>query len=187
MFIDLVKKNRSYRRFHADEKIPAEKLVSFVEAARYTPSACNFQNVRYAIVTESEFCDKIFDTLRFANYLKDWRGPSESERPVAYIVLMTDKTVDTLLAIDLGISAQTVLLAAASEGYGGCIFRGFQRDALNAAMNKDGYTPELVIALGVPSEEVKIVDVKGSDVKYYRDENSVHYVPKRTLDELILK
>ena len=187
MFIDLVKQNRSYRRFRADEKISADKLVNFVEAARYTPSACNFQNIRYAIVTEKELSDKVFETLRFANYLKDWKGPSEAERPAAYIVLMTDKSFDTLLAIDLGISAQTILLAAASEGYGGCIFRGFNREALTAAMNKDGYTPELVIALGVPAEEVKIVDVKNGDIKYYRDEKSVHYVPKRTLDELILK
>jgi nitroreductase len=187
MFLDLVKKNRSYRRFNAEEKIPCEKLVSFVEAARYTPSACNFQNIRFAIVTEDELSDKLFGTLRFANYLKDWKGPTVSERPVAYIVLMTAKPFDTLLAIDFGICAQTILLAAVSEGYGGCIFRGFDRAALTSYMAKDGYTAELVIALGAPSETVKLVDAKGDDIKYYRDENSVHYVPKRPLDELILK
>lgn len=187
MFLDLVKKNRSYRRFYADQKIPYEKLVGFIEAARFTPSACNFQHIRFAIVTEKELSDSVFETLRFANYLKDWKGPSEQERPAAYIVLMTAKPFDTLLAIDFGICAQTILLAAASEGYGGCIFRGFDRDTLTAKMAKEGYTAELVIALGAPSETVRIIDASGNDIKYYRDENSVHYVPKRQLDELILK
>ena len=187
MFLDLVKKNRSYRRFNAEERIPYDKLVGFVEAARYTPSACNFQNIRFAIVTEEELSDKVFGTLRFANYLKDWKGPAVNERPVAYIVLMTAKPFDTLLAIDFGICAQTILLAAVSEGYGGCIFRGFDRETLTDHMAKDGYSAELVIALGAPSEVVKLVDAKDNDIKYYRDEDSVHYVPKRPLDELILK
>ena len=186
MFLDLVKKNRSYRRFYSEKKIAHDTLVGFVEAARFVPSACNFQNIRYLIVEDEELCDKVFSTLRFAGYLKDWDGPSEQERPSAYIVMMTEKSLDTLLAIDLGIAAQTVLLSAASEGYGGCIFRGFNREQLGEILSKDGYTPELVIALGSPSERVEIVDIKDGDVKYYRDENSTHYVPKRTLDELIL-
>ncbi len=187
MFIDLMKKCRSYRRFQNDVKIPEEKLKGIVEAARYAPSACNFQRLRYVIVTEGEIADGIFETLSFANYLKkEWPGPTPNERPVAYIVIMTDQDFDTLLAIDAGLVAQSMVLAAASEGYGACIFRGFNRDRLTEVMNKDGYTPELVIALGVPSEQVKIVDVKDGNIKYYRDENSVHYVPKRSLEDLII-
>ena len=79
------------------------------------------------------------------------------------------------------------LLAAASEGYGGCIFRGFDRERLTEILGRDAYVPQLVLALGAPSERVEIVDVKDGDIKYYRDEKSTHFVPKRTLDELILK
>lgn len=186
MFLDLVKKNRSYRRFHASERIDHKTLVGLVEAARYTPSACNFQNIRYFLVEEKDLCDKVFSSLRFAGYLKDWDGPEESERPVAYIVLMSEKPVDTLLAIDLGIASQTILLAAASEGLGGCIFRGFDRERLSLAICPEGYSPELVIALGRPSERVEVVDIKDGDVKYYRDGESTHFVPKRTLGELII-
>ena len=186
MFLDLVKKNRSYRRFHADERVEHKTLVGLVEAARYTPSACNFQNIRYFLVEEKELCDKVFSSLRFAGYLKDWDGPEISERPSAYIVLMSAKPADTLLAIDLGIAAQTILLAAASEGLGGCMFRGFDRKGLASAVSVEGYSPELVIALGRPAERVEIVDIKNGDVKYYRDGASTHFVPKRTLDELII-
>ena len=42
-----------------------------------------------------------------------------------------------------------------------------------------------VVALGKGEEDIEIVDAAGS-VKYYRDEAGRHYVPKRTLDELIV-
>ena len=67
------------------------------------------------------------------------------------------------------------------------MFRSFKRDAVSALFPSDTYHTELVIALGEPSEEVYITDVLDGDIKYYRDENDAHVVPKRTLDELILK
>jgi len=39
--------------------------------------------------------------------------------------------------------------------------------------------------LGKPAEQVVIEDLKDNNVKYWRDENQVHHVPKRKLDELI--
>lgn len=45
----------------------------------------------------------------------------------------------------------------------------------------------MVIALGYPAEEVRLVDKEESgDIKYWRDESGVHYVPKRTMDHLVL-
>jgi hypothetical protein len=47
--------------------------------------------------------------------------------------------------------------------------------------------PHLVIALGYPSEKVECVGVKDGDIKYFRGEDDIHYVPKFTADELIIK
>lgn len=46
----------------------------------------------------------------------------------------------------------------------------------------------LVIAMGKPQETV-VIDPVGPDgsITYWRDEDSVHHVPKRSLDELIVK
>ncbi len=108
------------------------------------------------------------------------------ERPAAYIVIMSDSELNTDRAIDMGIAAEAILMAATESGYGGCMIRNFSKEKLSVLLGKAPYNPELVIALGKPAETVKLVDVKDGDTKYYRDENSVHYVPKLTLEELLL-
>jgi len=45
----------------------------------------------------------------------------------------------------------------------------------------------LVLALGKPVEKVILDIIKDSDVRYWRDKNSNHHVPKRPLNELIVK
>ena len=47
--------------------------------------------------------------------------------------------------------------------------------------------PMLVIALGKPAETIILTDVKeDGNTAYYRDENDVHYVPKRSLEDLLI-
>jgi hypothetical protein len=45
-----------------------------------------------------------------------------------------------------------------------------------------------VLALGKPNETVVLEEVgPDGDIKYYRDEEDVHHVPKRSLEELVLQ
>lgn len=186
MISELIKKSRSYRRFDTERRISEEELLLMIESARCSPSAANRQRIRFALVNDKEICDKIFPNLSFAGYLKEWNGPIESERPAAYIVLFTATQIDTSLSIDIGIAAQSILLTATEMGLGGCMFRSFKREELEQILNKDGYSPELVIALGKPTENVYLTEVKNGDIKYYRDENDDHVVPKYSLNELII-
>ena len=71
---DLIRKNRSYRRFDETKKQTREMLASLVESARFSPSAGNMQRLRFLPIVDGERCDKVFSTLKFAGYLKEWNS-----------------------------------------------------------------------------------------------------------------
>ena len=187
MIKDVIKKNRSYRRFFAERPVDTETLVSIVDEARLCPSGANKQRLRVAIINDAKNKEEIFNTLKFAGYLTYWNGPSQTERPSAYYVICSESDLDSLLAIDLGIFAQSILLCAAERGIGGCMFRSYNADKVSDIIEVDGMKPHLVIALGYPSEKVECVEVRDGDIKYYRGSDDVHYVPKYSADELIIK
>jgi nitroreductase len=188
MLMDLVKKNRSYRRFYEDEKISTDTLRELVELARLSASAANLQPLRFYLSNTKETNAAIFSTLGWAGYLKSWNGPEEGERPSAYIVILKDLRVNKSPTIDEGISAQSILLGAVEKGLGGCMLGNIKRAELKESLGIDSsYDIQLVIALGKPKEQV-VIEPMGADssVVYWRSEDQVHHVPKRPLDDIIL-
>lgn len=189
MLKELVLKNRSYRRFYENEKIEYETLVDLIDCARNTAASVNFQVLKYKLVNDAENNKKVFDCLAWAGLLKNWKGPEEGERPSGYVVILCDTSISASKPIDVGIAAQTILLAATEKGYGGCMFGSINRSKLAEEFNIDleRYSIELVIALGKPKETVRLVDVPESgSTAYYRDENGVHFVPKRAVEDIII-
>lgn len=190
MLKELLLKNRSYRRFDESFEIKSEELRELVELARLTPSSVNWQPLRFVLVNDNETNAKVFENVAWAGLLKDWKGPEEGERPTAYVIILTDTTVAKNMKTDVGIVAQTMMLGAAEKGLGGCMIGSVNREnvARLLAVDTERYTIDLVLALGKPVETVKIVDLpENGCTNYYRDENGVHYVPKRSVDELIIK
>ena len=161
MLKDLVLANRSYRRFKQDEAISIETLKELVDLARCSASATNRQPLKYILSNTPEKNAKIFETVGWAGLLRDWPGPSEGERPSAYIVVLLDTEIAKDAGCDHGIAAQSILLGAAEKG--------------------------LVVALGKPGEKVVLETLEpGANFAYWRDAQSVHHVPKRKLDDIIL-
>jgi nitroreductase len=185
---DLVLKNRSYRRFHQDVSIDLETLREFVDLARLSASGGNHQPLKYILSCGPEKNALIFPNLGWAAYLKDWPGPSEGERPTGYIIILGDKEIRRSFVCDHGIAAQSILLGATEAGLGGCIIATIRKDGLRQALEiPDRYEILLVIALGKPKERVEIETVGSDrDIKYWRDDEGTHHVPKRSLDEIIL-
>lgn len=187
MLLDLIKKNRSYRRFDAQHAISADCLKQLVELARLSPSAANLQPLKFHLSAEKELNDKIFPNTIWAGYLKDWHGPGENERPTAYITLLGDTSIAKSFDTDAGIASQSILLGATELGLGGCIFGSIKRDELRKILNIPAHMEILyVIALGKPVENMEIETAQNGNIKYYRDENQTHHVPKRPLEELII-
>jgi nitroreductase len=188
MLEELVKKNRSYRRFDESFKVELDTLKELVGLARLSASGANLQPLKYVLSNAPEINEKIFSTLVWAAYLKDWAGPDKGQRPSAYIIVLLDKEISGGAGVDHGIACQTMLLGAVEKGLGGCMIGSVKREDLKKVMNlQDRYDILLVLALGKPAEEVVVEDVgPDGDIKYYRDENEVHHVPKRGLKDLII-
>lgn len=185
---ELVLKNRSYRRFHQEVPIELETLRGLVDLARTSASGANLQPLKYILSCDPEKNATIFPQLGWAAYLKDWRGPAEGERPSAYIIILGDKHIRESFGPDHGIAAQSILLGATERGLGGCIIATIRKEKLRRALNiPEQYEILIVLALGKPKETVVIEAVgPDGDIKYWRDDQGTHHVPKRSLDEIIL-
>lgn len=190
MLKDLVYACRTYRRFYEEVRIPEKELLELVDMARMTAFSANFQTLKYAVFHTQEDAEKIFKSLSWAASLPDWGGPEPGERPSAYIIILSDLSLGVKRLIESGIAAQTIMLGAVERGYGGCMLGSVQRENLakDLGIDRERYAIELVLALGKPKEQVVVVPV-GADgsLKYYRDENNVHYVPKRSLEDVLFK
>lgn len=189
MIKDLILKNRSYRRYDEDFRISNETLISLIELVRFSPSAANLQPLKFLLCTAEEKNKLIFSTLSWAGYLTEWPGPSEGERPSAYIVLLGDTSINRNFHCDAGIACQSILLGAVELGLGGCILGSIDREGLRRSFSiPDEYEILYVIALGKPAERILLEDMaEGGNIRYWRDENGTHHVPKRLTEELIFR
>lgn len=188
MINELVKKTRCRRRFFQDETIKLDTLKELVELARLSSSASNLQPLKYLLSCDPDKNSLIFPHLGWAGYLADWHGPEDGERPSAYIVALGDTTISRSFDRDLGMAAQNILLGATEKGLGGCVIGSVQRPELRKAFDiPERFEILVVLALGKPKETValEIVGPDG-DVKYWRGEDGVHHVPKRSLEEIII-
>ena len=189
MLKELVSKNRSFRRFYQDVAIDLDTLRELIDLARLSASASNMQPLKYILSCDPQKNALIFQCIAWAGYLNDWPGPTAGERPSAYIVILNDNDIKSLLPdFDCGIGAQSILLGATEKGFGGCMIYSVQREKLQEALKiPPRYEIRLVLALGKPKETVKI-DPLGpdEDIKYWRDSKAVHHVPKRALDYIII-
>ena len=184
----LILKNRSYRRFDESVKMSHETLEDLVNLARLSASGANRQPLKFMLSSDPQKNAMIFPHLAWAGYLTDWAGPEDGERPSAYIVILGDTEISKNVGCDQGIAAQSILLGAVELGFGGCMIASIKKQELQHALGlPERYEILLVIALGKPKETV-VVETAAEDgnIKYWRDAQGVHHVPKRALDELIV-
>ncbi|MGL4994163.1 MAG: nitroreductase family protein [Bacteroidales bacterium] len=185
--LELVRKNRSYRRFDQSYEIYRNELLQLVDLARLSASARNLQPLRFKMIYDTKQCESIFPYLGWAGYLKDWAGPIEGERPSAYIIVAYDTQLTDNIFCDDGIAMQSILLGAVEMGLGGCIIGSCNRSKIQELLTIDPrYSICYVIAIGKPIENVVIDQIKDDDIKYWRSSDGTHHVPKRSIQEVLL-
>lgn len=192
MIRDLVIDNRSYRSFDESRRIGREDLVDLVDTVRLCPSAVNRQPLKYRLVSEPEEVEEVLSHTHWAGLLPDVKLPPDGHHPTAFIAVCCDRTITEnpdSARTDCGIAAQTILLMATELGFGGCMIGAFEREevALSLRLPKK-LSPMLLIALGVPDETVMICDLpKDGNTAYFRDKANLHFVPKRSLEDVIVE
>ncbi len=188
---ELVRKSRSYRGYDESRQLTREELLELIECARLCPSSVNRQPLKYYPVWEHEQAERVLALTRWARALPELTLPHPGKHPTAFIIICQDQEIDPSLTRyqkDVGIVAQTMLLAAAEKGLGGCMIGNFDPGPLGELLGlSEQYAPLLVVALGKPDETVVLTDLgPDGDTNYYRDAAGVHYVPKRKLEDLII-
>lgn len=191
MLKDLLKNNRSFRGFDESRKVTLEELRDMVDCTRYTASSVNKQPLKYYLADTPEKTAVIQPLTGWARSLPELNLPYEGHRPTAFIVICQDTSIMENIELfqrDVGIVAQTILLSAVEKGLGGCMIGNFSPEKISSALDlPKNLVPVLIVAIGKPDETVVITAVsENGETSYYRDENDVHFVPKRSLDDIIL-
>lgn len=192
MFKDLVLQNRSYRGYDESFRFSKEDLLELVELARLTPSGANAQPLKYYLAWEKETVDLVQSLTKWAAALPNMTLPHPGMCPTGFIVICHDTNIGPnaqASAKDVGIVAQTMLLGATEKGLGGCMIGNFKPDEVKEALKlSENLTPVLIVAFGKPAEKIVLTTVGADGItKYYRDENDVHYVPKRSLEDIVIQ
>ncbi len=188
---EIIAKTRTFRRFFQKELISSDVMHELVDLARLGGSARNGQPWQYMIINTPELCEKVFPFLGWAGYLSDWKGPVEGERPSSYILCLLNtnwlKGPESEAQFDLGVATQNLLLAAMEKRIGGCRIASINPKLATLFDLPAHLTISLVIALGRPRETVILEECKtDSDIKYWRDDDGVHHVPKRSLENCLI-
>ena len=185
-FQQIVQNTRCVRRFQPNITIQKQDLIELIDIARLTSSGKNMQPLKYIPITDEKIKEEIYKPLKWAAHLQDWKQ-KDSEKPSAYILVVNDTSIEGFSAIDSGIAMQTILLGATTKGYNGCILASIDKVAYKKLFDlKKDLEPLFIIALGVSDENIQIVEPQNGDTNYYRDSAGNHFVPKRTLKEVIL-
>ena len=192
MFKDLIMKNRSVRGFDPNTAVPEADLLEMIDCARLSASSRNVQPLKYMIVIDDEHVQKLHKEVHFGRKLPELNLPFKGTEPPAYILICQDLEIndsDTMFLKDVGIVDAAITLAAAEMGYGACIIGNFVPKKVSEVMNlPERYAVRQVIAIGKSVENIVLVEAKdGESTNYFRDETGTHYVPKRKLEDILIR
>lgn len=182
----LMERNRSYRGFHPETVVTRETLERIVAVNPLLPSACNQQVLRFKLITKDRGAEVVLRNIKMGAALPELHLPFPGTEPQAFIVVCSTMPETKLVDIDLGISAQSMLLKATELGYNGLIIGAFNKVVLKEEL-KLPLDPLLVLAIGRGAEVIRRVEIAESESHAYYRKDGVHYVPKVRLADLILE
>lgn len=186
--MEFLRGRRTYRRFEQRPVAP-EILQECVEAARIASCGANRQTLKYIVAQSPETVAAVQPLVHWAAYLPAEQGaPKADEVPTAFIAVLQDDNLPGASDIDTGLAMGSLTAAAWAYGVGSCIMGAIDRPALCKVLG----VPEkmrlcCMVALGYPTHKSHLVAMENGSVKYYLDDARDYCVPKRPMDEILLK
>ena len=185
--IDAIKLRRTTRKFRQDD-ISKENIYDIIDAARVAPTGANLQSLKYMIVSDRELREKMFPYIKYAGYLPDW-NPTFDRCPPVFIVVLNDTGIKPTdkCEVDCGSAIMSMCLAATEKGIGSCWLGAISRPELKEILKiEDKYDITYLLGIGYPDQDAIEVPMTDS-IKYYFDENGTVCVPKRSMEEIVIK
>ena len=186
--MEFLRSRRTYRRF-AQRVVPHEILTEAVDAARMASCGANRQTVRYIVVESADAVAAVQPLVHWAAYLPPEQGtPKADELPTAFIAVLQDDNLPGASDVDVGLALGSLTAAAWAHGVGSCIMGAIDRPALKELLAlPEGVRLCYMVALGYPTHESHLVEMQDGSVRYYLDADRNYCVPKRGMDEVLLK
>ena len=181
----LLTRNRSHRAYDSKFEVREDQLLKIIAVNTKTPSARNQQVLRFRPVLKEE-ADKVLPHIKLGAALPHLNLPEEGFEPNAFIIICSTKTEDRFVDIDLGISAQSMLLQATEIGLNGICIAAFDKEAIQKAFDLR-YEPLMILAIGRGADKIELIEINENQSHTYYREEGIHYVPKLGIDSIIIR
>lgn len=181
----LLLRNRSYRGYDAAYIVREDQLRRIIAVNARIPSARNQQVLRFRPVLADE-APEMRKHIRLGAALPELHLPLPGTEPNAFIIVCSTVAENRYVDIDLGISAQSMLLQAVEIGLNGICIAAFDRERVREAFRLP-YEPLLILAIGRGAEKIELVETGADGDRAYYRENGTHYVPKVRPEELMIE
>lgn len=178
----LLVKNRSIRRWRQNFAATTDQLRTIVGVNANVASAMNRQVLRFRALTAADSPDMV-NALRQLLFREEIRPYTATAYIIVYSTIPEERYVD----IDLGISLQSMSLKAVELGLN-CLIKGnIDKNGLRELFPEPAdLEPVAVLCVGKKDESVFLKPVSSSEDLTPYTKDDVHYVPKLTLDDLML-
>ena len=182
----LLLRNRSCRGYDSNYIVSKEELLKIVEVNTKIASARNQQVLRFRLVYGTE-AKEVTKAIKLGGALPELNLPLPGTEPNAYIIICTEEPKGKWVDIDLGISAQSMLLKAVDLGLNGICIAAFNKEKICALVNGGRQMePLLILAIGKSIERFQLLPIGEEDEHNYFRKNGVHFVPKVRIEDLLI-
>ena len=182
----LLLRNRSCRGYDSNYIVSKEELLKIVEVNTKIASARNQQVLRFRLIYGTE-AKEVTKAIKLGGALPELNLPLPGTEPNAYIIICTQEPKGKWVDIDLGISAQSMLLKAVDLGLNGICIAAFNKEKICALVNGGReMEPLLILAIGKSIERFQLLPIGEDDEHNYFRKNGVHFVPKVRIEDLLI-